>query len=98
MVTLPDHGTVTSEATGRLIPCCWAECSAPGRAEYSIRVVESKDSLGRPVKTTTYLFCCHRHRLYYANGHLDYGQLPDGLRSEGGRVTVPDQAWKKGTP
>jgi hypothetical protein len=80
--------TVRSGATGRIIPCCWAECDKPGHAEYEIRIHEGA---GRVVH---YLFCSSRHRLFYAYGPTDYGQLPAGMATTDGHVRVPAQRWK----
>ena len=89
------NDTVRSGATGKLIPCCWAECDRPGREQFSIRVVEARH--GVPTgRTTIYLFCGSRHRLLYAQGHLAYGQLPKGLGNVDGHALIGRQAWKDG--
>ena len=82
------NGTVRSGTTDQLIPCCWAECSAPGLSQFAINVRES------PYRTLVYLFCSDRHRLYYAFGPTAYGQLPAGSRTEGAHILVPTQRWK----
>lgn len=85
-----DLQPVRSGATGRIIPCCWGECDRPGYERFAIRVHES------PQRTTIYLFCSARHRAYYANGHVEYGQLPSGSKSTDGHVSVPAQRrWKE---
>lgn len=91
---VPDRGTVTSPQTGRPILCCWAECDKPGRAEYSVRVIEAQSKIFGVHKRTIYLFCSNRHRELYAFGHQAYGQLPPGMATVDGHTTVPAQPWK----
>ena len=83
------NDTVRSGVTGKLIPCCWAECDRHGREQFSIRIHE-KDRFGLPTgRVTVYLFCSQRHRLFYVTGPQTYGQLPAGTANTDGHVTVP---------
>jgi len=85
-------GVKVSGTTGRIIPCCWADCDRAGRTEHQIVIREAGSPDGRvPPRNLIYLFCSERHRLYYRNGPSAFGQLRSGERSTDVRVTLPRQ-------
>lgn len=62
---------VRANGTEEKIRCAWADCWQPGHDEIHHDVQES----GRQLR---YIFCTGRHRLYYLQSHVAYGQLPAG--------------------
>ena len=64
-----------SGATGRNIPCCWAECDRDGDDLYEAVVWE-----GSPARDFHYLFCCDRHRALWLHSKFSFGNLPTGSK------------------
>lgn len=69
---------VRNQVTGRILPCCWDDCTSNG--DQRIRI-KQRTELG----FTTYIFCRDLHKVLWANAHR--GMPPgggDGVRFEAG--------------
>lgn len=75
-------GHMISGRTGKRLVCMWEQCEKPGRTEYDVIVTEHDPSdHGKNLLTpnrTHFLFCSHRHKMYFVNSHKDMGNLPVG--------------------
>lgn len=78
-------------ADGQHLPCMWSDCQRAGDTRFQAVVTEpygvDLDLVVRPApnmderwRRVIYLFCCERHRAYWANSHKSLYNLPTGSR------------------
>lgn len=76
---------VRNRLTGRVLPCCWADCEIPG--DDAIRHAELHDLPRFDGERLVWIFCSDRHRLFWLAAHrYGYGILPPGNRSPLGLI------------
>lgn len=63
-------------AAGTKIFCGWDDCDLDGFALFQVVINAAKP--GFPRKLERYVFCTERHKQYWLNSHIAYGQLPSG--------------------
>lgn len=74
---------VLSFSSGTWIRCAWFECDRVGFELYKSVFHEHASELAchHPMSQHVYfIFCSERHRMYYKNSHVEFGQLPAGYR------------------
>lgn len=63
---------VTNQITGRVLPCCWQDCTKPGDNNYRVEVKHNqprwKDPLTGKQEMLVYIFCGQRHKEMFVVG------------------------------
>lgn len=59
---------VRNVTTGRVLPCCWADCMVNGDNRYRITVPHDQPERRDSGDTLTYIFCSEQHKTYYLWG------------------------------
>jgi hypothetical protein len=80
---MPVLTKVLSHDTGLWLTCCWADCEKPGLELF--KVIHHEHAKGIPCNHPrathpAMVFCSERHKMLFVNGHINYGNLPAGLR------------------
>jgi hypothetical protein len=74
---------VLSFSSGNWITCAWFECTRTAYELYKSTFHEHAHELpcDSPMSQHVhFIFCSERHRMYYKNSHIEFGQLPAGYR------------------
>jgi hypothetical protein len=71
---------VIDPADDRRLLCCWLDCE-----QYGVESHKAREYLGFDPRTggpifTWYVFCCDRHKQYFAHSTVHNKNLPPGFR------------------
>jgi hypothetical protein len=72
---------VLSFSSGQWITCAWADCGRPAYELYKAVFHEHARELpcdSPRSEHINFIFCTERHKQYFANSHVNFGQLPAG--------------------
>lgn len=58
---------------GAKLECMWLDCPKPGHEQHKAVVRE-------PGRSIHFVFCTHRHLMYWVNSHRDHLNLPTGSK------------------
>jgi hypothetical protein len=78
---MPVARKVLSFSSETWIRCAWFECEREGYELYKSVFHEHASTLAcdNPVSSHVhFIFCTERHRQFFRNSHLNFGQLPAG--------------------
>lgn len=80
------RGVLVRNMWGKPLPCCWNDCTRPGRTDH--QVIVQHDAPERRNDTLTYVFCCDAHKGYWLTALQpgEYGRLRSGQRSPLGLI------------
>lgn len=63
LLSRPVPNLVRNTQTGRILPCCWSDCTHPGSAEIYVPVRNTQPTF--PGQEARAIFCCDTHRQYF---------------------------------